>query len=154
MKKRYLDCKTLDGLDYPIAIFRFKYRSRGTRPTLSPQRILTPCVILSDALKSLLIIERSPSPEPEEAPVPEPGLSLDNLNAAQKTRLEQFLRELVVCVLIPTLAKPIADDNKNGDSGRNTPNRTIKRERTDNEDSAARKRRRSGPPVTIDLTDD
>jgi hypothetical protein len=54
-------------------------------------------LFLLDALKSLLIIERSPSPEAEEELVPEPGLRLDNLNPTQKTRLEQFLRELVVC---------------------------------------------------------
>ncbi|KAE9368742.1 hypothetical protein N431DRAFT_494137 [Stipitochalara longipes BDJ] len=119
--KSYVNSKKLDGIDYPIAIFKFKYRSR-------------------DALKSLLIIERSPSPEAEEEPVPEqPALSLDNLNPTQKARLEQFLRELV----------------NGGDSRRNTPNRTIKRERDENEGSeASRKKRRSGPPVTIDLTDD
>jgi hypothetical protein len=54
-------------------------------------------LFLLDALKSLLIIERSPSPEAEEEPEPEPSLRLDNLNPTQKTRLEQFLRELVVC---------------------------------------------------------
>lgn len=102
---KYVSCKKLDGDDYPIAIFRFKYRSRGSIVTPSPEIILTPSVIFLDALKSLLIIERSPSPEPEETPVPEQGLSLDNLNATQKTRLEQFLRELVVCVLIPTFVK-------------------------------------------------
>jgi hypothetical protein len=52
-----------------------------------------------DALKSLLIIARTPSPEPAEEPVPEPALNLDNLNPTQKSRLERFLRELVVCTL-------------------------------------------------------
>ena len=107
-------------------------------------------------MKSLLIIERSPSQEPEETPVPEPGLRLDDLNPTQKTRLERFLQELVVYILLYAFEKYIANDYENdGDSGRNTPNRTVKRERDENEDSeAARKKRRSGPPVTIDLTDD
>ncbi len=60
--------------------------------------VASPIILfLLDALKSLLIIERSPSAEAEEEPVPEPDLRLDNLNPTQKTRLEQFLRELVVC---------------------------------------------------------
>ncbi|PMD61670.1 uncharacterized protein K444DRAFT_628688 [Hyaloscypha bicolor E] len=121
VKKSYVACQKVDGVDYPIAIFKFKYRSR-------------------DALKSLLIIERTPSPEPAEAPVPEPALSLDNLNPAQKTRLEQFLRELV----------------NDGGAGRNSPNRTIKREHGEENrgGEGSRKKRKSGPPVTIDLTDD
>ncbi|PVH81478.1 hypothetical protein DL98DRAFT_369823, partial [Cadophora sp. DSE1049] len=45
VRKSHVSAVHLDGEDYPQAIFKFKYRSR-------------------DALKSLLIIERTPSPEP------------------------------------------------------------------------------------------
>ncbi|CZS95297.1 uncharacterized protein RCO7_05806 [Rhynchosporium graminicola] len=49
VKPTAISYRLLDGEDRPLAIFRFKYRSH-------------------DALKSLLIIERTPSPEAEVAP--------------------------------------------------------------------------------------
>jgi hypothetical protein len=111
-----------------------------------------------DALKSLLIIERTPSPEAEEELVRESSLSLDNLNPTQKTRLEQFLRELVVRFLIDQTHRRYRwqpSSQNEGDPGRNTPSRTIKRERDENGGGeGSRKKSRSGPPVTIDLTDE
>jgi hypothetical protein len=103
-------------------------------------------------LKSLLIIERTPSPEPAKTSAPEPGLSLDNFNPAQKARLEQFLRELAVCIQKPfSLNRLLTMFHKN----EGTPDRTVKRERDEEGGSGgSRKKRRSGPPVTIDLTDD
>lgn len=103
VKKNYITCKKIDGVDYPHAIFKFKYRSRGPQSPIS-SAVSCPNLPL-EALKSLLIVERTPSPEPIEEPVEEPALSLDKLNAAQKTRLEQFLRELVISVLEDQLSE-------------------------------------------------
>ncbi|PQE27999.1 hypothetical protein CJF32_00005767 [Rutstroemia sp. NJR-2017a WRK4] len=75
----------IDGDDYPIAIYRFKYRSEGS------------------ALKSLSIIERTPEPEPEppvsSSPtqdVDTPSFNIDNLNPSQKAELGKFLASLMV----------------------------------------------------------
>ncbi|QSZ37469.1 hypothetical protein DSL72_008567 [Monilinia vaccinii-corymbosi] len=84
----------LDGIDYPIAIYKFKYRSK-------------------EALKQLLIIERTPEPEDSPTPGPAPDFDLHDLTPAQKERLQTFLRN-----------EGIADGRTS-----NTPERKIKRER-------------------------
>ncbi|TGO24900.1 hypothetical protein BPAE_0092g00190 [Botrytis paeoniae] len=71
--QNYVRTTTLDGEDYPIAIYKFKYRSK-------------------ESLKQLLIIERTPEPEDSPTPGPAPDIDLDNLTAAQKERLKTFLR--------------------------------------------------------------
>ncbi|TGO80941.1 hypothetical protein BPOR_1500g00020 [Botrytis porri] len=70
---RYVNAINLDGEDYPIAIYKFKYRSK-------------------ECLKQLMIIERTPEPEDSPTPGPEPDIDLDNLTAGQKERLKAFLR--------------------------------------------------------------
>lgn len=90
----------------PIAIFRFKYRSK-------------------EALKDLLILERTPEPEPE--PTPEPAF-LQALDPNRRREAEQCIGQL-----------------KAG----------VKRERdTDGVVITGSKRVRSGERVINDLTDD
>lgn len=59
----------IDGKDYPLAVFKFKYRSK-------------------DALKALLVIERTPEPEPERAH----GLATryDDLTEEQQRELDAY----------------------------------------------------------------
>ncbi|TGO68181.1 hypothetical protein BELL_0843g00030 [Botrytis elliptica] len=71
--QRWVNVTKLDGKDYPIAIYKFKYRSK-------------------ESLKQLMIIERTPEPEDSPTPSPAPDVNLDNLTAAQKERLKAFLR--------------------------------------------------------------
>ncbi|APA09595.1 hypothetical protein SS1G_06254 [Sclerotinia sclerotiorum 1980 UF-70] len=63
----------IDGNDYPIAIYKFKYRSK-------------------ESLKQLFIIERTPELEDTPAPDPELDVDLENLSTAQRERLKAFLR--------------------------------------------------------------
>ncbi|KAF5871952.1 uncharacterized protein Bfra_008979 [Botrytis fragariae] len=69
----YVNTTRIDGEDYPIAIYKFKYRSK-------------------ESLKQLMIIERTPEPEDSPTPGSAPDIDLDNLTAAQKKRLKAFLR--------------------------------------------------------------
>ncbi|CZR63017.1 uncharacterized protein PAC_12914 [Phialocephala subalpina] len=97
---------------YPIACFTFKYRSEL-------------------ALKELLIIERTPEPEESTPEAAEP-IDLDQLDAEQKRKVEEFARSLL--------------------SGSSQATR-IKRER-DEGPFGSSKKPRPGEKITIDLTDD
>jgi len=114
----YHTTKRIDGDGFPIAIFKFKYRSR-------------------EALKSLLIIERTP--EPSVTPEPDEPINVDELSASQKAKLDKFLKGL---------------------TGKNVsrPDRSVKREHDNGEGSSSgqeRKRSRvSGQKIEIDLTGD
>ncbi|KAF7888086.1 uncharacterized protein EAF02_002627 [Botrytis sinoallii] len=71
----------LDGKDRPIAVYRFKYRSK-------------------ESLKSLLILERTPEPSPSPSPAPIPNVAsgsfdLEKLDATQKAKLQEFLGNLL-----------------------------------------------------------
>lgn len=48
-----------------------------------------------DALKSLLVIERTPSPEPEDVAGSPPPVDLNNLDSEQKKQVARFLQGLV-----------------------------------------------------------
>lgn len=75
---RVVRTTNIDGDDFPVGIFRFKYRSR-------------------DTLKQLMIIERSPSPETEVGEENNDGpVSVDDLDEAQKMELDKFMRRLKV----------------------------------------------------------
>lgn len=93
----------LDGKDYPIAIYKFKYRSRGTTKTFNMGGIAN---IDTEALKQLLIIERTP--EPDYSPTPNPGSSVDlgNLTDAQQDRLKAFLRNEGIAVSSAIILTP------------------------------------------------
>jgi hypothetical protein len=93
--KNYVRCTRLDGDDYPLAIFKFRYRSRGRRSCISLNLVLVD--IPTEALKSLLILERTPSPGPEDVPASPAPINLENLNPVQKSQLDRFLKGLVVC---------------------------------------------------------
>ncbi|PQE28000.1 hypothetical protein CJF32_00005766 [Rutstroemia sp. NJR-2017a WRK4] len=97
MAQTYCETRKLDGERFPLAIFRFKYRSK-------------------DSLKQLLIMERTP--EPEDTPTPEPSreVDLNNLTAVQKERLQEFLRnEGIAGVQTPDRkVKREKDDDGNG----------------------------------------
>ncbi|KAF8860115.1 hypothetical protein BDZ45DRAFT_649240 [Acephala macrosclerotiorum] len=118
VEKSYWTTENLDGDDYPIAIFKFKYRSR-------------------DALKSLLIIERTPSPDPESVSGSTPPMDLNNLDPAQKRQLARLLKDM----------------NRDRSSS-SIPQRTIKRERDVGEGPSNSKKMKSWKKFTIDLTED
>lgn len=131
--RTYCHADFLDGTDLPHSVFQFKYRSR-------------------EALKSLLIIERTPSPSPESERASADPLNVNNLDAEQKKKLERFLQDLTVRA-IPSWFGPVTNDYSG--QGNDTPSRTIKRERNNDRNSeSSRKKRISGKSVVIDLTDD
>ncbi|TGO59954.1 hypothetical protein BOTNAR_0153g00080 [Botryotinia narcissicola] len=71
----------IDGKDCPIAIYRFKYRSK-------------------ECLKSLLILERTPESSPSPSPAPisngaSGSFALESLDATQKAKLQEFLGNLL-----------------------------------------------------------
>ncbi|ESZ96955.1 hypothetical protein SBOR_2637 [Sclerotinia borealis F-4128] len=115
----YATAIKLDGEDYPIAIYRFKYRSK-------------------EALKQLLIIERTPEPEDSPTPDPAPDVDLEDLTPAQRERVRAFLR----------------NEGVNAGGASDTPERKIKRERNDGEDSNQARRKKSKITQVIDLTAD
>ncbi|KUJ09409.1 uncharacterized protein LY89DRAFT_724405 [Mollisia scopiformis] len=103
----------------PLASFTFKYRSEGK------SRV---------ALKELLVIERTPEPE-EPSPAPAEAVSFEDLDADQKRKVEEFMRNL-----------------KSGSSQAPGIKREFKTE--DGPSSQPKRPRRLGEKVTIDLTDD
>ncbi|TGO50406.1 hypothetical protein BCON_0184g00110 [Botryotinia convoluta] len=100
--QNYVDTTKLDGEDYPIAIFKFKYRSK-------------------ESLKQLLIIERTPEPEDSPTPVPAPDIDLDHLTAAQKERLKEFLRNegIAASRTSNTPERKIKRERENGEGSSN-----------------------------------
>ncbi|KAF5871951.1 uncharacterized protein Bfra_008978 [Botrytis fragariae] len=113
----------IDGADYPIAIYRFKYRSK-----------------VAESLESLLILERTPEPSPSPSPAPiSNGASgpfdLESLDATQKTKLQEFLGNLL------------------GNGGQPNGEKKIKREREET-DSKTNKRPKRGERVEVDLIGD
>ncbi|CAD6442056.1 d6c14631-513c-4e42-9fb9-7ed42fb51ab4 [Sclerotinia trifoliorum] len=67
-----VEVEKIDGNGYPVAIYKFKYRSK-------------------ESLKQLLIIERTPELEDSPAPDPELVVDLENLTTDQRERLQEFL---------------------------------------------------------------
>ncbi|TGO36563.1 hypothetical protein BHYA_0121g00240 [Botrytis hyacinthi] len=112
-----------DGEYYPIAVYRFKYRSQ-------------------ESLKSLLILERTPEPSPSPSPAPisngaSGSFDLENLDATQKAKLQEFLGNLL------------------GNGSQSNGERKIKREREETDvDSKTNKRSKRNERVEIDLTGD
>ncbi|KAL2063579.1 hypothetical protein VTL71DRAFT_5384 [Oculimacula yallundae] len=91
-----------------------------------------------DALKSLLIIERTPSPPPQQISASPPPVDVNNLDPEQKKQVARFLQGL---------------NGNRGGSG--SPGPSIKRERdTDGSELTLRNKRNSGKSVMIDLTKD
>ncbi|KAK0123066.1 hypothetical protein ONS96_010074 [Cadophora gregata f. sp. sojae] len=127
VEKKHVHSVKLDGEDYPQAIFRFKYRSRGKTGMLELLSITEPPI---DALKSLLIIERTPSPEPE-------GISV-SASPVRHLKSEVGTREGV---------KTFHGMNDNVGL-------SVKRECDDGGEGSLRKKRKSGQSITIDLTED
>ncbi|TEY58715.1 hypothetical protein BOTCAL_0202g00180 [Botryotinia calthae] len=109
--QNYAHVTKLDGEDYPIAIYKFKYRSK-------------------ESLKQLLIIERTPEPEDSPTPGPAPDINLDTLSAAQKERLKAFLRNEGIAVgrASNTRERRIKRERDNGEGSSNQERR--KRSRT------------------------
>ncbi|KAF7960663.1 hypothetical protein EAE96_000337 [Botrytis aclada] len=102
----------VDGKDKPIAIYRFKYRSK-------------------ESLKSLLILKRTPEPSPSPSPSPAPipngasgSFDLESLDATQKAKLQEFLGNLM------------------GDEAQPNGERKIKREREKTESKANKRPKR------------
>ncbi|TVY92398.1 hypothetical protein LAWI1_G002698 [Lachnellula willkommii] len=124
----------LDGEDYPIGVFIFKYRSL-------------------EALKALRIIDRSPTPEAVAAavasavassPSPSPAVNLENLTPAQKSQLEVFLQGL----MSGGNGSPVKREDPSAP--------TIKHELDDEKESGSprKKPKKMLGKVTIDLTED
>lgn len=88
-------CKKKDGEDYPLAIFKFMYRSQGIHITLPNLRTDTNAKKNTEALKQLFIIPRTPSPTPSRSPTPEPDEELiDGLTAAQHAQIQSLVRQM------------------------------------------------------------
>ncbi|PQE06594.1 hypothetical protein CJF31_00009722 [Rutstroemia sp. NJR-2017a BVV2] len=143
-RDRY-NSKFIDGRDYPIAIYRFKYRSK-------------------DALKSLLIIDHTPEPELPVSPSPRqeintPSFNIDNLNSTQKAELGKFLASLIGNGSAAEGNQQIKREREDNGSPV-TDNQTIKREReeyTINPSGSrigASKRRKQSERIEVDLTAD
>ncbi|ATZ50290.1 hypothetical protein BCIN_05g06580 [Botrytis cinerea B05.10] len=109
--QNYVQLTKLDGEDYPIAIYKFKYRSK-------------------ESLKQLLIIERTPEPEESPTPDPAPDINLVSLSAAQKERLKAFLRNEGIAMgrASNTPERKIKRERDNGEGSSNQERR--KRSRT------------------------
>ena len=104
-----------------------------------------------------MVIERSLSPEVENTPNPTSAnpISLENLDAAQKTQLERFLQQLVVSLSPSSRIGSTNIYRQGGNNRQNTPNRPVKREIKDENGSPLRKKSRVlGKKVTVDLTAD
>jgi len=67
-----------------------------------------------EALKSLLIIERTP--EPSVTPEPDEPINIDELSASQKAKLDKFLEGLTVYIPVYRLdyAEPDISTGKKG----------------------------------------
>ncbi|PQE20740.1 hypothetical protein CJF30_00002063 [Rutstroemia sp. NJR-2017a BBW] len=142
----YYTSDYIDGRNYPIVIYRFKYRSEGS------------------ALKSLSIIERTPEPELPVSPSPRqevdtPSFNIDNLNSTQKVELGKFLASLMGNGSAAGGNQQIKRERE--DNGTPKPgNQTIKREREvdpinpSGSQIGARKRRKQSGRIEVDLTAD
>jgi hypothetical protein len=95
---KVINCYKLDGEDYPLARFVFKYRSNGKNLFYGAKNILRHA---SEALKQLMIIERTP--EPELTPEPEEHPLLDGLTAQERHEVEELAARLKV--ILPTFSK-------------------------------------------------
>ncbi|KAI9648089.1 hypothetical protein NHQ30_002718 [Ciborinia camelliae] len=137
----YWNIDFIDGKDYPIAIYRFKYRSK-------------------ESLKSLLILPRTPEPSPSPSPSPIPDVAsgpfdLDNLDAAQKVQLQEFLGKMLGNGTSSIEKKKIKQEKEE---------KTTKEEREQNKNKREREEAGSGSRVVkrsrvveyleIDLTGD
>ncbi|TGO36562.1 hypothetical protein BHYA_0121g00230 [Botrytis hyacinthi] len=103
----YMDATNIDGKDYPVAIYKFKYRSK-------------------ESLKQLLIIERTPEPENSPTPSPAPDVNLDNLTTAQKERLKAFLRNEGIAANRPS-STPERRIKRERDNGEGSSNQTRRK---------------------------
>ncbi|KAE9368744.1 hypothetical protein N431DRAFT_494139 [Stipitochalara longipes BDJ] len=119
----------LDGGDYPIGIFQFKYRSR-------------------EALKSLLIIERSPEPDQSQETTNHPpstaAVNDDNLTPEMKRKVEEFKKSLL---------EASNDSNLKSENIKQDSAPRVKRE---NPDQGQGRKINKNPKykTTIDLTED
>jgi hypothetical protein len=135
----WLERENLDGEENPLAVFSFKYHDRKS-------------------LQSLLILPRTPSPDPEATYPGDNTLRLDNLDANQKKKLELFLKDLKVCSapLFLGFTAALIPCEQGNDNGSNTPSAPsqIKLELDANKNGeSSRKKKRSDEKITmIDLT--
>ncbi|KAG4439891.1 hypothetical protein IFR05_004615 [Cadophora sp. M221] len=158
----------VDGLDFPLAIFKFKYRSRK-------------------ALKSLLVIPGSPSPEPESEVEPDAAshstiasdspfgrlATVEEFERQQKEDKETFMRLHRMSMTPTPQAAATADKTKSTKSkpkvainpesvvkNENITSASVKRERQDDEGASTtpvtKKQKMKKLKVTtiIDLTSD
>ncbi|KAF4626757.1 hypothetical protein G7Y89_g11399 [Cudoniella acicularis] len=79
--------KFLDGGDFPMALFRFKYRSK-------------------EALKQLHIIERTPEPENHELSAPPSPVGFNDLDGEQRREVERYIRSLKISKYSSTRLQP------------------------------------------------
>ena len=148
-----------DGEDYPLAIFRFFYRSMSEYFTLKHFHLL---ISGAGALQILGVVERTPSPEPNDRSR-SPSIEMidqhdgnfdfefdgDDMTPAERREVAALL----ACMKAKRKSKGKGKDTKQKMSS--SGGKKIKKEKIDDERHAnKRQKNNSAPPTVIVLDDD
>ncbi|KUJ24185.1 uncharacterized protein LY89DRAFT_713091 [Mollisia scopiformis] len=136
----------IDGEDYPLAIFKFIYRSE-------------------EALKQMLIIPRTPSPSPspesDEEGEEQEDEEVDELTPAQKRVIQSLRKEMLKGNRTRNVASSSRSTPGRGTLGGNRVSKVKKEQTSDklnpprkSQQSTRRRKERGGKAVVIDLVTD